>query len=129
MTGRATTGSRCWPLLKPAVGTGQRARDAALRLSGIDEDVTLGIQLLEDLQWLFSLNNCEQLGHGLSSGDIATALAQMEDRPWPEFSHGKPITPRAIAKLLKPWKIFPKQVKVRAIGPIISNRRPSWSKR
>jgi len=105
------------PLLAIAEACGgdwpARARDAALRLSGIDEDETLGIQLLQDLQWLFSLNNCEQLGHGLSSGDIATTLAQMEDRPWPEFSHGKPVTPRAIAKLLKPWKIFPKQVKVR----------------
>ena len=64
------------PLLAIAEACGgdwpARARDAALRLSGIDEDETLGIQLLEDLQWLFSLNNCEQLGHGLSSGDIAT---------------------------------------------------------
>src|SRR5262249_20748233 len=29
------------------------AREAAVKLSGIDDDETLGIQLLEDLRWLF----------------------------------------------------------------------------
>jgi len=34
----------------------------------------------------------------------------MEQRPWPEFNRGQPITTTGIAKLLKPFKIRPKQV-------------------
>jgi putative DNA primase/helicase len=105
------------PLLAVAEACGggwpEWARDAALQLSGVDDDETYGVQLLEDLQRLFTSNKCEQQGHGLSSSEIAAALGQMEGRPWPEFSQGKPITTRGIAKLLKPWSIFPKQVKVR----------------
>ena len=69
--------------------------------------------LLEDLKFLFERELCEERGYGLSSTEIAHALAEMEDRPWPEFARGKPITQRGIATLLKPWNIFPKQVKVR----------------
>ena len=31
----------------------------------------------------------------------------MEDKPWPEWSKGKPITQNAIARLLKPFHIMP----------------------
>ena len=106
------------PLLAIAEACGgdwpEQARDAAVRLSGVDDNETYGIQLLEDLWVLFERGRCDERGYGLSSQAIAHELAEMEDRPWPEFSHGKPITPRAIAKLLKPWKIFPKQVKAQS---------------
>ena len=31
----------------------------------------------------------------------------MEDRPWPEWRRGKPITTRGVARLLKPFRIAP----------------------
>jgi hypothetical protein len=34
----------------------------------------------------------------------------MEDKSWPEFKSGKPITPAQIATLLKPFKITPRKV-------------------
>jgi hypothetical protein len=43
----------------------------------------------------------------LSSIEITDALAQMEDRPWPEWKGGKPITPRQLAKLLEPFRRGP----------------------
>jgi Protein of unknown function (DUF3631) len=58
-------------------------------------------------------------GSNLASAGIAHSLNQMESRPWPDFNRGAPITPTNIAKLLKPFKIFPRQVRVgsvRALG-------------
>jgi hypothetical protein len=34
----------------------------------------------------------------------------MEDKKWPEFKAGKPITPAQIAALLKPFGIKPRKV-------------------
>ena len=99
------------PLLAIADAAGgewpSRARVAAINLSAVDDDQTQAILLLQDLKALFAADDCNQ-----SSQEIAEALAEMEDRPWPEHTHGKPITPRGLAKLLAPFKIFPKQVRV-----------------
>ncbi len=40
-----------------------------------------------------------------------------EDRPWVEYRHGKPITPRQIAELLEPFKIYPKNIAIGTTTP------------
>ena len=89
-----------WPL---------QARAAALALSMEDDDETYGIQLLRDLQVMFA----REPGKNLASEAIVFDLGQMADRPWPDFSRGQAITARGVAKLLKPFKILPRQVLVR----------------
>jgi len=97
-----------WPAL---------ATEAAKKLSGTDDDETPAIQLLEDLQRLFE-EAAAEAGElepvALASADIVTKLTEMEARPWPEWYHGKPITARGVARLLKPFKVFPR--KVRPVG-------------
>jgi putative DNA primase/helicase len=85
---------------------GRWAREVAVRLSAVDEDETPGIMLLQDFKALFRRQGNEPL----ASAFVAGQLQQMEHRPWPEFSRGQPITQNAIARLLKPFKIRPKQV-------------------
>jgi hypothetical protein len=101
------------PLLAIAEACGAgwalRARRAAVMLSGDQEDEEFGVQLLTDLRYLFH----QERGANLSSKSIEHALSEMEHRPWPEFRNGKPITTRQIAALLKPFKIIPRQVRVR----------------
>jgi len=41
----------------------------------------------------------------MPSGDIVKTLTGMEDRPWPEYRRGKPITQRQLATLLKGFGI------------------------
>jgi putative DNA primase/helicase len=87
----------------------ERARKAAALLSareGGDQD-TIGIVLLADIRAI--LENRE--GGRITSAELAAVLAAMEDRPWPEWKRGKPITPRQIAKLLAPFGIAPKTVR------------------
>jgi putative DNA primase/helicase len=103
------------PLLAIADACGGKwpelARAAALKFSAVDDDETLGIMLLQDLQELFA----PEKGNWPSKR-IAIELAEREDRPWPEFYHGQPITPRGVAKLLAAFQIKPKQVRVGTAG-------------
>jgi putative DNA primase/helicase len=92
----------------------ERARAAAVKLSGRDDDETIAIQLFDDLAWLFKRSRCDELGIGLASSEIIHDLAKLEDRPWPEFGQGgKPISARGLAKILNGFRIYPKQVKIR----------------
>ena len=77
-----------WPAL---------ARSAARYLSRADDDETFAIVLLKDLAVMFDTD-----GDELSSTEIVEKLNAMEDRPWPEFKHGKPITTQGVARLPNP---------------------------
>ena len=41
----------------------------------------------------------------------------MEDRPWPEFKRGQPLSSTQLARLLKPFGIRPKVVRIGAGTP------------
>jgi len=97
------------PLLAIADAAGgewpTRARQAARLLtptSGEDEDAA-GVLLLADLRDLFAERGADRL----ASEDIIETLRKMEDRPWPEWRHGQPLTTRQLARLLKPFGIGP----------------------
>ena len=86
----------------------QTAAEAAV-LSREDEEESFGVMLLADLRQLFKSH-----GERLSSTDIAENLAEMEERPWPEFHSGRPITVRQVARLLRPFGIKPKTIRTGA---------------
>ena len=88
---------------------GERARKVARRLSGEDDDQTFGVLLLHDIREAFDMEATDRL----SSSEIVSFLSAMEERPWPEYYHGKAITPRGVARLLEPFKIKPRQVVLR----------------
>jgi len=89
------------------------ARDAAKVLSGaIDEaDESALIQLLADLHQLFGDKD------SLTSAGICEQLGEMEDRPWPEWRNGKPISTRQLANLLRPLGIRPRTIRTPAGTP------------
>jgi putative DNA primase/helicase len=79
-----------------------RARQIAQELGGCKEQ-TAGIMLLEDIMLIFTDRAVDRL----PSVEMAEGLSKMEDRPWPEWHQGRPITPRQIAKLLEPFGVTP----------------------
>ena len=89
-----------------------RARRAAVELSGGPREETAGVEVLEDIRAIFD----DKQATGLSSAEIVEALSKMEDRPWPEWSQGKPITTRQLAKLLEPFKIRPATIRLSITG-------------
>jgi putative DNA primase/helicase len=80
-------------------GWPERARRAAVALTaaGADDAETMCTMLLADLHELF---NAEPSGV-LFTAEILAALHKRDDRPWPEYRHGKPITGRQVASLIK----------------------------
>lgn len=97
------------PLLAIADAAGgpwpERAREAARVLEQVPdgEDTDVRVQLLADLKALFDERGVDWL----ETQAILDALRAMEDRPWPEWSRGEPITATALARLLKPFGIKP----------------------
>lgn len=82
-----------------------RARTAALALSGAVVDDNAGMMLLADLRDLF-----EQRGDHIESETVVTELAKSETRPWREWGKArKPVSVIQLARLLKPYGIQPGQ--------------------
>ncbi|MBN1458228.1 MAG: DUF3631 domain-containing protein [Armatimonadetes bacterium] len=109
LRGRAADNWR--PLLSIAdlAGGGwpQRARQAAVALSGHTSDQIAGIMLLEDLWTLF-----QKLGDDrLSTWEILSKLNTMDHRPWPEWNKGRELSGRGLAKLLSPFGIVPRTIR------------------
>jgi hypothetical protein len=81
----------------------ERARRAALVLTkeGTQDADTARTLLLTDLRQLFAAAPSGIL----FSAEILKALHDRDDRPWPEYRRGKPITAPQLAALLRPLQI------------------------
>jgi putative DNA primase/helicase len=100
------------PLLAIADAIGgefpRRARDVAISQANREKDDSFLGMLLEDIREIFDKNGLDRI----SSEDLCRALAEREDRPWPEWKHGKPITKVQLAKLLAPVNIKPGTIRL-----------------
>ena len=87
---------------------GDEARNAALELSGHQsDDNETGTLLLVAIKAIFERSGKEKI----FSKTLVGELWEREGEPWAEWGKlRRPITPNALAKLLKPYKIGPKDV-------------------
>src|SRR5258708_3985622 len=63
--------------------------------------------LLADIRTVFERKSSDRL----STMELLSDLGEMETSPWPEFNHGKPLTPTTLARLLRPFDIKPRDVR------------------
>ncbi|MCH8314268.1 MAG: DUF3631 domain-containing protein, partial [Nitrospinae bacterium] len=86
------------------------ARETALLISGSqdDDEDAIGVMLLSDIRDYFHENETDRV----TSEDLGKHMVELEDRPWPEYRKGKPISKTGIARLLKPFGITPKSIRV-----------------
>jgi Protein of unknown function (DUF3631) len=63
-------------------------------------------RLLRDCQTVFERRRVERL----YSSDLCFALTELEESPWSEWNHGKPITPRGLSHILEEFDIRPRQI-------------------
>ena len=80
-----------------------RAAVAAALESRDDDDEGAAVMLLADIRDMFAQRQADRL----LSATIAETLAAMEERPWPDYRHGKPISVRQIAAHLRHFDIKP----------------------
>jgi len=76
---------------------GDQARAAADKIEGNADSRTIGARLLADIKVLF---DADPKAHCLHSATIVTGLAEDPEKPWAEFTRGKPLTQNRLAKLL-----------------------------
>jgi putative DNA primase/helicase len=87
-----------------------RARAAALTQSGegLPEEDSLTIMLLSDIRDVFAARKADRL----PSEKLVEHLFGMQDRPWPTFNRGKGLRPARLARMLKPFGITPRTIRL-----------------
>lgn len=86
----------------------QRARGAAVALSGATDDRGIGTQLLEDIRNYFAREGSP----AVFSEDLVRYLTGLEGRPWAEWGNPpKPISKNQVAGLLKHFEIRSRDVR------------------
>jgi Protein of unknown function (DUF3631) len=91
-------------------GWPRRAREALVELfhRGEARHDSIRTRLLSDIRAVLESNCSDRI----STMDLLCALAEIETAPWAEFSHGRALTPTALSRLLKPFDIAPKDIRI-----------------
>ena len=89
----------------------ERARKAAFELSGqaVMDNESMKVELLRDIRDVYKADR-------MSSADLCNALVLLEERPWGTWKHGKPMTPVQLARLLKPFGVTSRAVRIEGQG-------------
>lgn len=92
------------------IGNGwqEKAIHAMGELAEIEgDDESIGSMLLEDIQEIFKEKNINRI----SSEDLINKLVAINDRPWPEWRRGNPLSQAGLARLLKRFSIKTKKIR------------------
>jgi hypothetical protein len=85
-----------------------RSALADLYLNRNSKEESIAVMLLSDIRDVFH----ERSAESLASKDLTLALAKLEGRPWPTLDNGRPITPNALARILAPFDIVPRNLRI-----------------
>jgi len=85
-----------------------------------DDTASVGVKLLEDMHGVF-----RDSGDVLSTETILGKLHKLDESPWGDW-YGHPLTARELAKLLKPYGIKPRQVRIGDATPRGYRREDIW---
>jgi hypothetical protein len=104
-----------------------RARDAACALSGEGHDApSISVELLTDCHRAFRDDDA------VRSVDLCRELASDPERPWVEWRNGKPITPKQLGYLLRPFNIISETVRIPGLddakGYLRSRFEDAWER-
>ena len=83
-----------------------RAREAALVLSGEAQDDAIGVKLLKDIRLAFGDDD------GIRSADLVAKLAEDPERPWADWKHGRALTQNQLGRLLSGFGISSETVDI-----------------
>jgi len=88
----------------------EAVRQAAVDIFGSQaaEDQNIGVQLLSDIRSIFEAVAMDKI----TSVELLEKLKEIETSPWADWSKGKGLSPNGLARLLKPFGVAPRQVRV-----------------
>ena len=73
-----------------------------------DDEDGIGVMILTDIKQAFADKKVDRI----FSQDLVDYLIDIDDRPWCEWRHGQPMTKMTLSKLLRPFSIKPKDIRV-----------------
>jgi len=85
-----------------------KATRAALNLSGSNKAVSVGNELLADIQDVFESKKLTRI----STADLIAALCADDELSWNTYNRGKQLSPRQLASRLKDYDITSKQMRL-----------------
>ncbi len=87
-----------------------RAREAARVLAGArdETDDSKGVLLLADVRATFDLRGVDKL----PTEELLQGLTALEESPWATWNKGKPLSAAQLARLLKPFEIAPRTIRL-----------------
>ena len=89
----------------------KKGRDALAALFGRRNveagTMETGAMLLADIREAFAESGAPQI----PSAELAGWLGRLEERPWPEWRHGKPMTAPQLARALAPFGVRPRNIR------------------
>jgi len=91
----------------PEIG---RSALVTLCVDAQESDGSIGVRLLSDIRQVFDLHGADKL----PSAALTDALAATETSPWGEWSHGKPLSTPKLARLLRPFGVTPRTIRIGA---------------
>src|SRR6516225_6140184 len=83
-----------------------RAREAALVLSGEAQDDAIGVKLLKDIRLAFGDDDA------IRSADLVAKLAEDPEQPWADWKHGRALTQNQLGRLLSGFGISSETVDI-----------------
>jgi hypothetical protein len=99
---RGKTPSLSQSRTSPAAPGRSEPRKAAAELTAEGDDQgSMRVALLADIRAAFAAKAVDRM----TSEDLVAYLVGLDDRPWPAYRGGKPITEVQIARLLKPLPV------------------------
>lgn len=71
------------------------------------DDTSIGIRLLADVRQIFD----EDVTDKMPTTELLEKLSKVETSPWADLTRGKPMTAVGLSRLLKPFEIYPKNIR------------------
>jgi hypothetical protein len=86
------------------------ARAAVLELctEAWRSDDSVGVRLLADIRQVFQTQGVDKI----ASADLVDFLAAIETSPWGEWSRGKPLSAPKLARLLRPFEVASRKIRI-----------------
>lgn len=81
---------------------------AAKAMAEDDDAEPAGIMMLRDISEIFANRGADRI----ATSDIVGDLIVMEERPWGDWRHGRPLSAQSVAKQMKPFGIKAKVLKL-----------------
>jgi hypothetical protein len=109
---RQKDGARPLLAIADAAGDGwaEKARKAivAVHSGGASQDQSQPTQLLADIRSIFDAADADKI----PTENMISSLNEIQTSPWGEWNRGKGLTPHTLSRLLKPFGVYPKTIRV-----------------